>query len=272
MTISARFKRDTIPQSVAREMAKFDQVLAVVWAGSLAQGIIEPKSDFDIYVYLKGQKLPNIEKRKELIKARGVKVMEVDNRFWEPGDEWIEPGGQVVDVMYRGKNWIEDQLDKVLVRHEASLGYSTCFWYNVLHSRVLYDREGWFKELKRKAGVTYPQPLKQAIIAKNYPPLRQTISSYSHQLDKAVARADLVSINHRLNAFLASYFDIVFALNRLPHPGEKKLVSLIKRDCFLIPKYFDLVNKLLSEGFKHQKLVSHLNLLVDGLDEVIPDS
>jgi len=71
--------------------------------------------------------------------------------------------------------------------------------------------------------------------------LGRTIYSYTHQLERAVAHADLVSLNHRTAALLASYFDILLAVNRLPHPGEKRLVEFAAQQCAKLP-----------EGMSHQ--------------------
>jgi hypothetical protein len=62
------------------------------------------------------------------------------------------------------------------------------------------------------------------VVAKNFPVLGPIISSYEDQIQSAFARRDLVSLNHRTAAWLASYFDIVFAGNRQYHPGEKRLL------------------------------------------------
>src|SRR5258708_36211758 len=76
-----------------------------------------------------------------------------------------------------------------------------------------------------------PDPLVKAIAANNYPVVRQIASSYLKQLEKAAYRADVVSLNHRTAALFASYFDILFAINRVPHPGEKRLVDLAEKHC-----------------------------------------
>jgi len=242
------------------------QVEAVTVGGSLGSGISDADSDIDLYVYIRSE-IP-VTVRAAIASARS-RLAEVDNRFWELGDEWVEAGSGVsVDVILRDVPWIEEQLDRVLLRYEASVGYTTCLWYNVLSSRVLVDRSGWFQALQEFAAQPYPEPLRRAIVAKNYPLLRQTISSYAHQLEKAIGRSDLVSVNHRIAALLASYFDVLFALNRVPHPGEKRLVEASLTRCTLVPERLsEQVSALIgAAGQGNRDVLAHAHALVDGLD------
>ena len=141
----------TLARRVARRFAALPQVVAVALGGSQAAGSEDSRSDVDLYVYAR-REVPLAFRRS--LAGPGA---EIDNRFWEPGDEWTDRATRfAVDVMYRSPRWIEDQLDRVLVRHEASVGYSTCFWYNVQHSRALYDRDGWYRGLQLRARVSYP--------------------------------------------------------------------------------------------------------------------
>jgi hypothetical protein len=174
--------------------------------------------------------------------------------------------------MYRSPAWIEAQLDRVLLRHQASVGYSTCLVHNVLHSQPLYDRDGWFAGLQAKAAQPYPEPLRRAIVAKNHPVLRSTLSSYVHQIALALAREDHVSVNHRISALLASYFDILFAVNRLPHPGEKRLVAYVSANCAQRPPHFQTqVNELLLAVAPAGRtdVFDKVNDLLDGLDDLL---
>jgi len=259
----------TLTADVARSYQTLPQVQAVAVAGSLASGIADAGSDIDLYVYVRSE-IP-VSVRAAIASARSTHT-EVDNRFWEFGDEWVEADtGVSVDVILRDVPWIEEQLDRVLRRHEASVGYTTCLWCNVLSSRVLFDRSGWFQALQQLAAQPYPEPLRRAIVAKNHPLLRQTISSYAHQLEKAIGRGDLVSVNHRVAALLASYFDILFALNRLPHPGEKRLVEASLSRCSLVPERLSAqVSALIgAAGQANRDVLAHAHALVDGLDRLL---
>lgn len=214
-----------LAERVARRLARLDGVEAVALGGSRAAATADDRSDIDLYIYAQGE--PPVAERAAAITELGTAgVVEVGNRTFEAGDEWKDAtSGIAVDVMYRDPAWIEDRLAAVLDRHEASLGYSTCLWFNVRTSTPLVDPSGWLAALRRRAAVDYPEPLRRAIVAHNLPMLRARRSSYLRQLELAAERDDHISVNHRSAVFLASWFDVLFAVHRAPHPGKKRLLS-----------------------------------------------
>ena len=259
-----------LAQHVAASFGALPEVIAVAMAGSRTTAVADDHSDIDLYVYA-GEPLALADRAGV---ARGFATYsEIGNDFWEPGDEWIDARtGRQVDVMYRTPAWIEEQLERVLVRHQASVGYSTCFWHNVLHSEPLFDRTGWYSNLHSAARSSYPEPLQRAIIAKNYPILRRTISSYRAQIERAVRRDDSVSVQHRVTALLASYFDILFAVNALPHPGEKRLLQFAVNNCSKSPRDMETqINALLETAPRPATLavVTHVNALLNSLDDLL---
>src|SRR5918998_2058031 len=256
--------------SFAAALADLPAVVAVALAGSAVAGAADEQSDIDLYVYAEA---PVAMADRVAIATSFATRAEVGSTFWEPGDEWIDAQtGRHVDVMYRTPLWIEEQLERVLVRHEASVGYSTCFWHNVLHSTPLFDRSGWYRDLQAAATRPYPQPLRRAIIAKNHPILRQTLSSYLAQIERAVRRGDSVSVQHRVTALLASYFDVLFAVNELPHPGEKRLLQLAVTRCARTPRDMEThINTQLETAARPATLavVERIHLLLDSLDSFL---
>lgn len=265
-----------VAQAVAARFAELPQVEAVALAGSEAAGVAEPSSDLDLYVYA-DEEIPLAWRRDLALELGDGGPTDLDNRFWEPGDEWSERASGVgIDLMYRTPAWIEDQLDRLLVRHAASLGYSTCHWHTILSSVPLFERSGWFTQLLERARRPYPEPLRQAIVVENHAVLRTIRSSYRHQLERAAVRHDRVSLLHRTTALLASYFDVLFALNRVPHPGEKRLVSLAGLLCAEVPVGFpaDVERVVLSVSapWDEPDAVAAVDDLVDGLDALLARS
>ncbi len=268
-----------LAKAIAAKFGDLPQVVAVALSGSRTTGASNATSDYDFYIYVQDH-IPVAIRKAMLLPSHPANTnefaerIELDNQFWEPGDEWIDPSsGCGVDVMYRTPHWIEEQLERVLVNHQASVGYSTCFWWNVLTSVALYDQKGWFKQLQEKANQPYPEPLRRAIIAKNYPVLRRNISSYTHQLEVAISRGDGVSVIHRTAALLSSYFDIIFAVNSVPHPGEKRLVEWVKKLCSKVPDGMEeqirAINDSIPLSSSNQNLLAHLNALIDGLEQLL---
>ena len=92
--------------------------------------------------------------------------------------------------------------------------------------------------------------------------------SYYDQINSAVERDDFVSVNHRCAAFLASYFDIVFALNRVLNPGEKKLVQFAKNNCKVLPEDFESDVNTLAVGAVKDR-VQTAERMVENLRKII---
>lgn len=255
-----------IAHAVTAQFAGLPQVEAVALGGSLTTGMAAPESDLDLYVYQTA--LIPVEARARIILPRANRH-ELNNQVWETGDEWVEAAsGRRVDVMYRAPDFIEGELDRVLVLNEAAVGYSTALWHNVLTAIPLFDRNGWFAKLQMRARVPYPEKLRAAIIAKNYPILSRALSSYRYQIERALQRGDQVSVNHRVAALLASYFDVIFALNRLPHPGEKRQVAHALQHGDRLPAAMarQIARVLDASG---TDLLDAIDALVAGLDDLL---
>jgi predicted nucleotidyltransferase len=260
--------------SLARRIADlfhaFPGVEGVALAGSQAAGMFDQDSDIDLYVYITS--VVPLAARVALVEALGATQADLNLQFWDLGDEWVDAeAGIEVDVIYWRTCWIERQLNRVLVEHQASTGYSTCSWHTIRNSLVLNDRSGWLHRLKEKAVVPFPEPLRRSIIAKNHPILRRVIPSYLHQIEKAMRRGDLVSINHRVAALLASYFDVLFALNRLPNPGEKRLLETASDRCAKVPggMVHQVEGVLRAASSTDGSLIARIEALVDSLDELL---
>jgi len=259
-----------LARKIAGFFSAFPNVEAIAIAGSQTTGTVDAASDIDLYIYQTSE-IPVADRAGIVQKMRASRA-DLNNQFWGPGDEWVDAEtGIGIDIMYWDVRWIEEQIDRVLARHQASVGYTTCFWGTVLNSVALYDRSGWFHALKVRSEQPFPEELRRAIIASNHPILRRVIPAYLHQIQKAIKRNDLVSVNHRVAALLASYFDVLFALNRVPNPGEKQLVRIAAERCAKIPKDMarQVEDVICATSQPDERLVARIEVLVDGLDELM---
>lgn len=261
---------DNLIRVLTEIFRELPQVEAIALAGSLTSGRKDVNSDIDLYLYTR-EVIP-LPLRKALIEGLGTTKADYDLQYWDLGDGWYHAETCIeVDMIYWNCSWIEEQIERVLTHHQSSLGYSTCFWHTILHSHPLFDRSGWFQALQNKCQQPYPELLRRAVILKNHAVLRDIIPSYHHQIQKAVLRNDLVSLNHRVAALLASYFDVIFAVNYLPNPGEKRLLDTALEQCKLLPEQLvEQVKGVLQKAASaDHALLSSLDELIDGLEDVM---
>lgn len=236
--------------SILEKYAKLDGVEAVALGGSSAVKTSDKSSDIDIYVFVR-KNIP-FDIREQIIKNISSKY-EVGGEYFGPGDEYyVDDLGCQLDIMYWNVNWFEDVVNNVWFKRYPSNGYTTCFLYTLRNFNIFYDRADWLKNLQERINTPYPKELRQNIIKRNMMLMKEKpFASYYEQIQKAVQRDDIVSVNHRIAAFLASYFDVIFALNEMLHPGEKRLINYVKNNCKIIPEKFeDNISKLLTSDYK----------------------
>lgn len=260
-----------LAQQIADRFAALPQICAVALSGSRGSGAIDSTSDIDLYVYTQGE-VPLTARQAIVAQLGGATQANLGLNYWGPGDEWFHaPTGIEIDIVYFGADWMEEQITRVIEQHQASQGYTTCFWHTVRQSRIFYDPQGWLANLQQRCQVEYPEALRQNIVALNYPLLRGIIPAYAHQIEKAVKRRDLVSLNHRTAALLASYFDLLLAVNRQLHPGEKRLIDFALNNCLLLPENLsaDLESILLLTAAEVPELPGRVSTLLDHLDRLL---
>lgn len=249
---------------IFEKLSNLPQVDAIALGGSRANGIFDEKSDYDVYVYVT-DKIDN--KVREDIFAPFCSEMEIGNHYWEFEDNIILNDGVGMDIIYRPMDKFDQFISYTVFEHHANNGYTTCFWHNIVTSKIVFDRNGNYEKLQKKFSVPYPEELRKNIIDKNMKFLTGVLPSFDKQIKKALARNDFVSVNHRIAGFLESYFDVIFAVNRLTHPGEKRLVQICKERCEILPRDFEEnLNKLLAE-----KPTEKINDIIDDMTAKIKE-
>lgn len=231
--------------NILQEFQKLHSVRAIAIGGSGTNKTSDNLSDIDVYIFVE-KDIP-ISDRETIIKKYSSKY-EVGGEYFGSGDEFfVDKLGRQLDVMYWGVNWFNDIVNNVWFKHYPSNGYTTAFLFTLKNFEIIFDKDYWLLSLQNSVKTEYPKELKENIIKRNMMLMKdKPFASYYEQIEKAIIRNDMVSINHRISAFLASYFDVIFAVNELLHPGEKRLIQYAKTHCKILPKDFEEnINKLL---------------------------
>jgi len=251
-------------EKIIEALKSHPQVRGIMLGGSRASNSHDETSDYDVYVYV--DKTIEEDERRELI-GPYVKYMEYSNAFWELEDDGILLDGTDIEFIYRNIDDLDKTLTDIVLNHNAWSGYTTCFWDNLINSKVLYDPNNDLKALVDKYSIDFPVKLKENIILKNSKLLMDYMPSFYYQLDKAVQRNDLFSINHRLTELMASYFDIIFALNESTHPGEKRLIEKASKLEILPDDFTNLLDASFEE--KGQDKLNAVKQVINNLYDLL---
>ena len=255
-------------EKLYQELASLPQVEAIALGGSRAGEHYDEKSDYDVYVYVTE---PIPETVRQPILERYCAYMEIGNHFWEYEDNCTLKNGIDIDILWRDLDDFTAGVASVVEGHNPSNCYTTCMWHNLRTCKILYDRDGRLTEARKRFDVPYPEELKQNIVQRSGKLLRGTLPAFDGQIAKAVRRGDRVSINHRVTEFLASYFDVLFAVNGQTHPGEKRLMELCREKCAILPANFEenLNALFIHMGVETEQVPEDIRRIVEELEKIL---
>ena len=252
---------------ILNEYANFEQVQSVAIGGSVASANSDTMSDTDIYVFVNNDIPVNL--RENLVKKYSSKY-EVGGEYFGAGDEYfVDKLNKQLDVMFWNVKWFKLIVENIWQKFYPQNGYTTAFLYTLKNFKITYDENNWLTELQKSINTKYPQKLKENIIRRNFMLLKdKPFASYYEQISKAIERNDINSINHRIAAFMASYFDIIYAQNELLHPGEKRLIQYAKKHCPVLPENFEEnLNKIFIQP--NPETLKILSDMVENLRQII---
>lgn len=249
-------------QSIIEEFKQLDEVESIALGGSRATKKFDEHSDYDVYVYLRK---PLKEEKRVNILSKYCSYMEYSNSFWELEDDGVLNNGIEIEFIYRDTDFLESIIGNLFDNKQANMGYSTCFYDNLMNSLILFDRNNYLLNLREKNKNKYTKEISDVIISKNKPLLRDSMPALFKQIKKATLRDDKIAVNHRITEFFAIYYDILFAANLVSHPGEKRLLEYslkLKK----LPKHYERNTKNIFES-----LMSDYDVLLKNLDELITE-
>ena len=215
-------------EQITGAVAGVPGVAAVSLGGSHATGMADAHSDVDLHVYWREPLAPAAERHARLaaVADPGAPVREVAE--WGLEDHF-SVGGRLHELVYVHLGDVERQVERAYAEGLGDEGFATASLFYVAAGVPLHDPQGALARLRARLAV-YPEATRRRLLDT----MPGVLRAYLGQLRKAQARGDLLFAQHRRYSVQMVYFNMLFALNRRYHPGEKRLLAHAER-CPIIP-------------------------------------
>lgn len=188
--------------------------------GSVASGLADAASDLDLHVYVRDPLASATERASRLAELADAGSLKVGITSWGLEDH-LRVGGLLVELVYVDLGHLEAEVERAYGEGLGGEAFVTAQFDYLASGRVLHDPAGALGRLRGWLLAGYPEPTRQRIV-RDTPFLLET---YLVQLRGAQARGDLLYVQHRRYTVQTVFFNLLFALNRRYHPGEKRLLA-----------------------------------------------
>jgi hypothetical protein len=204
--------------------------------GSYAKGSGDSLSDIDIYLFA-NEALPAARRAEQVVAELGA---EARPESWGGDDPFVQGGtdfwhaGQRVECWLRSTREVDRTLQACLggeVRREyvvwTVMGFLSYTALADVHSMKIVDDPHGILARWKAAVATYPEALRQSILGRFMPEAAFWPENF-HYLT-AVQRGDVIYTSAIVQQVLQALIQVVFALNRVYFPGEKRLAHAMEK-------------------------------------------
>lgn len=202
--------------ALAAALLTLPAVRAVFVGGSRATGLADAASDTDLYALHAGP-LPGADARAAALAPVADGGAVTEETAWGTEDH-LHIGGHLVEIVYLDSAGLD--LDVFYSPGVGPTGYTTAFLHTLAAGLVVADPHGELAAIRERLA-TYPEATRQRVLAQ----APRELAQYVADLAKAQARADWPGVSDRRARFQELWFDLLFAVNRRYHPGEKRLLD-----------------------------------------------
>jgi Domain of unknown function (DUF4037) len=202
---------------------------AISLGGSVAAGLADDASDLDLHVYWREPLAAPSTRRERLAQIVGADGVEVDILDWGREDN-LRVDGRMVELIYMPFDELCAEVDQAYGAGLITEGYTTARLFYVASGQPLHDPSGELSALRERLLAAYPEPTRRLLL--QYHPALLRV--YLGHLRLAQSRGDLLAAQHRRYTIQMVWFNLLFALNRRYHPGEKRLL-IHSQSCMLRP-------------------------------------
>jgi hypothetical protein len=220
-----------VASRIAEAIGRIPGVIAVSLGGSVGSGLADAASDLDFHVFWAEPLAPPAEREAHLatIADAGSIIARPGTASWDLED-WFAVDGRLVELIYIAWRDVEADVAQAYATGLTDGEFTTARLHNYAHGHAIHDPTGVLRATQDRLNLTYPEATRELLLRREPERLAMALK----QLRVAQGRRDLLFAQHRRYTVQAIFFNLLFALNRRYHPGEKRLLKHAER-CPIAP-------------------------------------
>lgn len=222
----------------AAAYAVFPEVEAIALVGSQTDLLSDAESDLNLALFLACPL--DLALRQAVVAGFARQGPGLDPVQSEFRDTWFDKAtGRCVDVQFHLQHDVAEYVTDLLENpHVPATRLSTRMLHVLSACEILFDRSFWLENMRGFVSRPFPQSLQRALIDLHTPFVVPGPRSLLRQLEIAQKRQDELGLITACSSFCHHYFEVLFALNGVYFPGNKRLTHQVLSRCEILPPEF----------------------------------